>query len=103
VNPAMWQVEERAPTVWKTAGPAGASCASCHSEPAQSFRTWAAAMPKWETRLNKVLGVEEFVTRHARATTGQNWLMQSEENTALSTYLRYLADLSALSSQWRAD
>lgn len=92
VNPAIWLVEERAPALWKAAGPAATSCASCHSEPTQSFKTWAAAMPKWEARLNKVLGVEEFVTRHAKATTGQNWLMQSEENTALSTYLRYLAN-----------
>lgn len=92
VNPAMWLVEERAPALWKVAGPAATSCASCHSEPTQSFKTWAAAMPKWEARLNKVLGVEEFVTRHAKATTGQNWLMQSEENTSLSTYLRYLAN-----------
>ncbi|MET4043400.1 sulfur-oxidizing protein SoxA [Bradyrhizobium sp. RT6a] len=92
INPAMWLIEERATALWKTAGAAGTSCASCHSEPAQSFRTWAAAMPRWEARLNKVLGVEEFVTRHTKATTGQNWLMQSEENTALSTYLRYLAN-----------
>ena len=27
-------------------------------------------MPKWEPRLDKVLGVEEFITRHAKATTG---------------------------------
>jgi len=96
INPAMWLVEERAPALWKTAGPAGASCASCHSNPAQSLRTWAASMPKWEPRLNKVLGIEEFVSRHARATTGQDWLMQSEENTPLSTYLRYLANGAAI-------
>ena len=92
INPAMWLIEERAPALWKATGPAGASCASCHSNPVQAFRTWAAAMPRWEPRLNKVLGVEEFVARHAKATTGQSWLMQSEENTALSTYLRYLAN-----------
>jgi len=49
-------------------------------------------MPKWEPRLGKVLGVEEFVTRHAKATTGNDWLMQSDENTATSTYLRFLAN-----------
>jgi sulfur-oxidizing protein SoxA len=97
VNPAMWLVEERAPALWKAAGPLGPGCASCHSDPAQSFKTWAASMPKWEARLNKVLGVEEFVTRHARATAGHDWLMQSEENTALSTYLRYLANGAPIS------
>ena len=92
INPAMWAVEERAPQLWKTEGPRGSSCASCHAEPSSAFRSWAAGMPKWEERLQKVLGVEEFVTRHTKATTGHDWLMQSEENTALSTYLRYLAN-----------
>jgi len=92
INPAMWAVEERAPALWKISGPNGSACVSCHAKPEQTLKTWAAAMPKWEARLGKVLGVEEFVTRHAKATIGQDWLMQSEENTALSTYLRYLAN-----------
>jgi sulfur-oxidizing protein SoxA len=46
--------------------------------------TWAAAMPRWEQRLNKVLGIEEFVYRHAKATTGHSWLMQSEQNLAMA-------------------
>ena len=49
-------------------------------------------MPVWEPRLEKVVGVEEFVTRHAKATTGHLWPMQSAENTAMAVYLRYLAD-----------
>ncbi|WP_157644454.1 sulfur oxidation c-type cytochrome SoxA [Bradyrhizobium sp. WSM2793] len=96
INPAMWAVEERAPALWKAMGPTGAACTSCHATPDQAFKTWAAAMPKWEARLGKVLGIEEFVTRHAKATTGHQWLMQSEENTALSTYLRYLANGSSI-------
>ena len=49
-------------------------------------------MPKWEPRLNKVLGVEEFVTRHAKATTGATWLMETDENRAMSVYLHFLAN-----------
>ena len=49
-------------------------------------------MPKWEPRLDKVLGVEEFVTRHAKATTGADWLMETDENRAMSVYLHYLAN-----------
>ena len=49
-------------------------------------------MPKWEPRLNKVLGVEEFVTRHAKATTGADWLMETDENRAMSVYLHFLAN-----------
>jgi L-cysteine S-thiosulfotransferase len=90
VNPGMWAVD-RAQALWKANGPSGSSCATCHAD-AKVFKTWGAQMPKWEPRLNKVLGVEEFVFRHAKATTGANWLMQSDENTSLSVYLRYLAN-----------
>jgi len=95
VNPGMWVVD-RAQELWKLVGPRGAACATCHSEPQKSFAAWAASMPKWEPRLAKVLGVEEFVTRHARMTTGHDWLMESAENTALAVYLRYLANGSPI-------
>ena len=49
-------------------------------------------MPRYEARLKKVIGVEEFITRHARSTTGDNLLMQSADNIDLSIYLRYLAN-----------
>src|SRR5689334_13187306 len=90
-NPGMWAVD-KAQELWKQKGAAGAACATCHSDPAASFKTWAASMPKWEPRLNKVLGVEEFVTRHAKATTGANWLMETDDNLAMSVYLRFLAN-----------
>lgn len=96
VNPAMWAVEDKAPALWTLPGPSGASCASCHAQPAPAFKAWAAAMPKWEPRLGKVLGVEEFVARHAQATTGHLWLMQSNENTALAVFLRFLANGGAI-------
>ncbi len=96
LNPAMWAVEDKATALWTTPGPAGGACANCHRDPAQTFKTWAARMPRWEPRLDKVLGVEEFITRHAKATTGHMWPMQSEENTALAVYLRFLANGSAI-------
>jgi len=96
LNPAMWAVEDKAPALWTSPGPAGAACATCHREPAQAFKTWAATMPRWEPRLGKILGVEEFVTRHAKATTGHAWPMESEANTALAVYLRFLANRSAI-------
>jgi sulfur-oxidizing protein SoxA len=89
-NPGMWAVD-RAQELWKQAGAAGKSCQSCHANTAE-FKTWAASMPKWEPRLDKVLGVEEFVTRHGKATTGADWLMETDENRAMSVYLRYLAN-----------
>ena len=89
-NPGMWAVD-RAQELWKQTGAAGVSCNTCHSDP-QRIQNWAASMPKWEPRLDKVLGVEEFVTRHAKATTGADWLMETDENRAMSVYLRYLAN-----------
>ena len=90
-NPGMWAVD-KSQELWKQAGADGKSCASCHSNAKTEFKTWAASMPRWEPRLNKVLGVEEFVTRHAKAATGATWLMETDENRAMSVYLRYLAN-----------
>ena len=73
-------------------GPTGFACATCHARRGGAFKNWAAGMPKWEPRLDKVLGVEEFVFRHAKATTGASWLMQSDENLAMAVYLRNLAN-----------
>lgn len=90
-NQAMWAVDDGR-ALWAEAGPAGQACADCHAEPEQAFATWAAGMPYWEPRMDKVLGVEEFVARHALATTGAEYLMQSAGNTALSVYLRHIAN-----------
>ncbi|MEN8218226.1 MAG: sulfur oxidation c-type cytochrome SoxA [Pseudomonadota bacterium] len=90
-NPGMFAVavgEE----LYSQVGPKGKSCQDCHSEPEKTFSNWAVHMPKVEPRLNKVLGVEEFVTRHARATTGAEYLAQTEENLGFAVYLRYLAN-----------
>lgn len=90
-NPGMWTVE-KAQAMWKQAGANGKSCNTCHSNPTAQFKAWAASMPKWEPRLNKVLGVEEFITRHARATMGTEWLMETDDNRAMSVYLHFLAN-----------
>lgn len=89
-NPAMWAVD-KAQELWKQKASSGFSCNTCHSDP-QKYKTWAASMPKWEPRLGKVLGVEEFVTRHTKATTGANWLMETDDNRAMAVYLRFLAN-----------
>src|SRR4029077_11202468 len=89
VNPAAERIEAGA-ALFKQ------SCASCHATPATSFKRWAVEMPKWEPRLAKVLGAEEFIARHAKATAGKDWLMQSRENTDLSIYLHSLANGQAI-------
>ena len=91
-NPAMWAVDKGEELYNKPEAATGFACASCHSDAAARFKTWAAGMPKWDPRLDKVLGIEEFVFRHAKATTGASWLMQSDENIAMAVYLRNLAN-----------
>mgnify|MGYP003339768288 CR=1 FL=1 len=90
-NPAMFSLD-LGKEVFKRAGANGKSCAACHATPETSFSKWAAQMPRYEPRLKRVLGVEEFITRHARATTGAEWLMQSNENIGLSIYLHNIAN-----------
>ncbi|MBU2642518.1 MAG: sulfur oxidation c-type cytochrome SoxA [Gammaproteobacteria bacterium] len=91
VNDGMAALE-RAGLIFSRVGANRKSCASCHFTPKSDFKIWAASMPRYEARLNKVIGVEEFITRHARSTTGDNLLMQSADNIDLSIYLRYLAN-----------
>ena len=89
--PAMWAVD-KAQELWKQAGAAGFVLHTCHSDPEDVVQDLGGSMPMWEPRLNKVLGVEEFVTRHAKATTGASWLMETDENRAMSVYLHFLAN-----------
>jgi sulfur-oxidizing protein SoxA len=91
VNPAVAEIGRGAALYGRA--PAGKrSCAACHGRAEEAFAAWAAHMPRWEPRLGKVLGVEEFLYRHAAATTGDRLYMEEPENTALAIYLRYVAN-----------
>ena len=90
-NPAMFTLD-KGQALFGQPGPSGKSCSSCHAKPEEAFKTWATVMPKYEPRLKKVLGIEEFITRHARATTGTEMPMETDDNLALSIYLRSLAN-----------
>jgi sulfur-oxidizing protein SoxA len=91
VNPAAERIEVGV-NLFKQPGPNGKTCVACHADPKTAFKQWAVHMPKWEPRLSKVLGAEEFIARHAKATTGADWLMQSTDNTDMSIYLHSLAN-----------
>ena len=90
VNPAMDRVDAGA-ALFSKPGPNDQACIACHADPKAAFKSWAAEMPKWEPRLKKVLGVEEFIARHAKATTGADALMETAGNVDLSIYLHNLA------------
>ncbi len=89
VNPAVEHIDSGA-NLFKQ------NCARCHANPKASFRRWAVEMPKWEPRLGKVLGAEEFVARHAKVTSGANLPMESQANIDLSIYLHSLANGEAI-------
>ena len=91
VNPAVERIEA-GEALMRTPGPNGRSCALCHGDGKAAFAGWAVSMPKWEPRLDKVLGVEEFIYRHARATTGADYRMQGTPNTDLTVYLHSLSN-----------
>jgi len=87
----MWAVD-KAQDLFKQKAASDFACVNLPHDAAKGVQTWAASMPRWEPRLNKVLGVEEFVTRHARTTTGADWPMETDNNRAMSVYLHYLAN-----------
>jgi sulfur-oxidizing protein SoxA len=93
VNPGVFAID-KAKDLWSLKGPKGAACATCHHtpEPEVRFSRWAATMPRWDGRLEKVVGVEEFVARHAKAATGHAWPMDGETNVVMAMYLRHLAN-----------
>lgn len=89
-NPAIFNVELGS-RLFNKLGRQGQSCQSCHQDVA-ILADWAVTMPKFEPRLNKIIGIEEFISRHALATTGDSYLSQSQENLSLAIYLRHLAN-----------
>lgn len=91
VNPAADRIEV-GEKLLSQAGPNGKSCMTCHANAKTAFVGWAVTMPKWEPRLNHMLGVEEFIYRHGNATTGADFRMQSTSNLDLTVYLHSLSN-----------
>jgi sulfur-oxidizing protein SoxA len=91
VNPAAERIEVGR-ALAAAPGANGKSCLGCHADAEQRFANWSVGMPRWQPQMQKMLGVEEFVYRHARATTGAQWRMQGTENTDMSIWLYSLAN-----------
>lgn len=99
-NPAMFELD-RGNAIYHSKGRNGKACVDCHARPEVEFKNWAATMPRYEPRMKKVLNTEEFLTRHARATTGDDFPMQGEENTALSIYVRFFSHGQPINVQFK--
>lgn len=95
-NPALFYVT-KGEALFKQKSKSGKACFDCHQTPKETFKSWAAQMPKYAPSMKKFLGVEEFVARHALATTDENYYFHSYKNLALTSYLRHLAHGSEMS------
>jgi sulfur-oxidizing protein SoxA len=87
-NPAVLMAEG-AEDLWRTPGPSGQSCATCHTSPPEtSMKGVAARYPKLVTSAGRVVSIEDWLTVHSPATTGRPMLAQSPENLTMTMLIR---------------
>ncbi|MBI3637527.1 MAG: sulfur oxidation c-type cytochrome SoxA [Candidatus Rokubacteria bacterium] len=87
-NPAV-VIGEDAEALWKATGPSGKSCASCHEGgAARAMRGVATRYPKFVGAWGRVMSVEDFLSVHGPATTGQPLPGESDANLALTLLIK---------------
>ncbi len=89
-NPGMLWVE-RGRELWEqTQGTSQKSCASCHGDAATSMRGTRARHPQFDSRLNKLINLEQQINRcreeHMQAAA---YPYESEDVLALSTFVSF--------------
>ena len=89
-NPGMlWVMEGEA--LWQEpAGPAGASCAGCHGDPADSMRGVAARYPAFDTATGRPIDLQGRINQCRQARQGaEPFAAESQELLALTTYVAH--------------
>lgn len=87
-NPAVLMAES-AEDFWKTPGPSGPSCATCHTAaPATAMKGVATRYPRLMTSTGRVMSIEDWLTVHGPATTGRPMLAQSADNLNMTMLIR---------------
>ncbi|HEU5320426.1 MAG TPA: sulfur oxidation c-type cytochrome SoxA, partial [Methylomirabilota bacterium] len=87
-NPAVVLAESAADT-WRTPGPSGRACASCHGDdPAAAMKGVAPRYPRFVAAYGRVAALEDLLTLHGPPTTGAALLAQSPENLALTMLVK---------------
>jgi sulfur-oxidizing protein SoxA len=88
-NPGFLAIEHGEALWSKPEGAAGKSCASCHNDAAVTMKGVAAAMPKWDDKLDKPVNLEQRIdlcrTEQMKA---QPWKFRSAELTDMTAYVR---------------
>jgi len=96
INPGEVFAEEVGGALFeKPMGPQGKSCASCHTkngEVEERVATAAAYYPKYDPSCGKIISLEQRIQLCQKKYQGvKPFSLKSKENTALTTYLFYLA------------
>jgi sulfur-oxidizing protein SoxA len=89
-NPGMLWVQE-GETLWrKAAGTAGRSCASCHQDAAGSMKGVAARYPAFDSRVGRVINLEQRINRcRVDRQQAPRLAYESEELLALTAYVAH--------------
>jgi sulfur-oxidizing protein SoxA len=85
-NPAVL-LGEGAENRFKARGPAGKACADCHRDEA-SMRGVATRYPAFVARQGRVMSIEDLLTVHAPATTGDAYPMESAANLEMTVFIK---------------
>jgi sulfur-oxidizing protein SoxA len=89
-NPGLLMVERGAELWNEVDGAAGKSCASCHSDAAETMKGIATDYPKWHERLGKPLNLEQRInlcrTENMQADA---WKLEAEPLVAMTTFVRH--------------
>jgi sulfur-oxidizing protein SoxA len=87
-NPAVLRAEAAEET-WARKGPAGKACADCHAGgPAVAMRGVAARYPAYVPPQRRVMSIEDFLSVHGPATTGDELPGQSRENLDMTMLIK---------------
>jgi L-cysteine S-thiosulfotransferase len=88
-NPGFLAIEHGEALWSKPEGAAGKSCASCHNDAAVTMKGIAAAMPKWDDKLDRPVNLEQRIdlcrTEQMKA---EPWKFRSAELTDMTAYVR---------------
>jgi sulfur-oxidizing protein SoxA len=85
-NPAVL-IAEGAEDRFKAPGPAGKACADCHRDQA-SLRGVATRYPAFVKRYGRVMAIEDLLSAHGPATTGDAYRVESAENLAMTLFIK---------------
>lgn len=90
-NPAIAMAEDKAAKVWKTAGPNGKTCESCHAGGSAKMAGVATKWPHFVKTYNRTMSIEDFLGPHSKDTMGANVIPAQGADNILTTVAIKLA------------